>query len=161
MVLKVLRPWNPTQSFLLPPSPLEWLPEGHLALVVLDFFCEVDMSAIENAIDLKDPRGNPPYNPRMMAALLFYGYCIGVASSRKIEAATSTDVAFRVIAAGLHPDHSVISEFRRAHREALEKLYLTVLMLCQKAGLVKLGHVSLDGTKVQANASKHKAMRRS
>lgn len=155
---KGYRPWNPTQSFLLPQSPLDWLPEGHLAFAMLDFVAAADLSVIEEAIDAKDARGNPPFHPRMMVALLFYGYCTGIASSRGIERATYMDVAFRVIAGGQHPDHTAISEFRRVHLSALAGLFLQVLRLCQKAGLVKLGHVALDGTKVKANASKHKAM---
>jgi len=93
-----------------------------------------------------------------MVALLLYGYCVGVPSSRKIERKTQEDIAFRVIAGGAQPDHSSISEFRRVHLNALGELFVQVLRLCQAAGMVKLGHVSLDGTKVKANASKHKAM---
>ncbi len=155
---KSYRPWDPTQSFLLPPSPLEWLREGHLAYFVLDVVGELDLSSIERAVQAKDPRGERPYDPRMMTALLVYGYAVGVASSRKIERATDEDVAFRVIAAGARPDHTRISEFRRTHLAALAGLFVQVLRLCQAAGLVKLGHVALDGTKVKANASKHKAM---
>src|SRR5207302_7005083 len=94
----------------------------------------------------------------MMVALLLYGYCVGVPSSRKIKKRTHEDVAFRVIAGNTHPDHTCISEFRRIHLQALAELFLQVLRLCQKAGLVKLGHVALDGTKQKASASKHKAM---
>lgn len=155
---KIYRDWEPRQSFLLPPSPLDWLPEGHLAYFILDIVEQLDLSEIEQPVQHKDPRGNRPFNPKMMVALLLYGYCIGVASSRKIEMATYVDVAFRVIAGGTQPDHTVISEFRRFHLVALERLFLQVLRLCQAAGLMKLGHVALDGTKVQANASKHKAM---
>jgi transposase len=151
-------PWTPEQSFLLPPSPREWLPEDHLVYFVLDVVAGLSLSVIEGAIQEKDPRGNRPFNPRMMVALLLYGYCVGVASSRKLERATHVDVAFRVLTGGLHPDHTAISEFRRVHLEALKGLFVQVLKLCQKAGLVKLGHVALDGTKVKANASKHKAM---
>jgi len=155
---KQYRPWSPDQSFLLPPSPRDWLPKAHLAYFVLDVVEELDLSAVEGAIQEKDPRGTRPYDPRMMTALLLYGYCVGVPSSRRIERATHEDVAFRVIAAGQHPDHASISEFRRRHLKALMGLFGQVLVLCQRAGLVKLGHVSLDGTKLQANASKHKAM---
>ena len=104
-------------------------------------------------------RGHPPYHPQMMVALLLYAYCVGVPSSRKIEQKTHEDVAFRVIAGEAHPDHSRINEFRRVHLEALSALFVQVLRLCPKAGLVKLGKVALDGTKMKANASKHKAMR--
>ncbi len=106
----------------------------------------------------KTNKGKPAYDPRMMTALLLYGYVTGVTSSRKIETKCEEDVAFRVISANRKPDHSTIAEFRRMHLEALKGLFLQVLQLCRKSGLVKLGHVALDGTKVKANASKHKAM---
>ena len=118
----------------------------------------LDLSPIEASIHAKDPRGPRPYHPRMMTALLLYGYCVGVMSSRKIEAATYRDVAFRVLAGGNHPDHSVVSEFRRQHLSTLEGLFVQTVLAAQKLGLVKLGRVGLDGTKVKANASKHKAM---
>ena len=155
---KSYRPWSPDQSFLLPPSPREWLPEGHLAYFLLDVVAELDLRAIESKIHAKDPRGTRPYSPHMMVGLLIYGYCVGVRSSRKIERATYEDVAFRVLAGGSHPDHSRISDFRRQHKAAFQGLFLDVLRLCQKAGLVKLGHLAIDGTKLQGNASKHKAM---
>lgn len=137
---------------------MDWLPEGHLAYFILDVVGQLDLSAIELKIQAKDPRGTRPYSPSMMVALLIYGYCIGLRSSRKIERATYEDVAFRVLAGGHQPDHTRISEFRRVHLEAFKGLFKQVLQLCQKAGLVKLGRVAIDGTKVQANASKHKAM---
>ena len=155
---KSYRPWIPGQSFLLPPNPMDWLPEGHLAYFILDLVKELDLSAIESKIQAKDARGTRPYSPSMMVALLIYGYCLGIRSSRKIERATYEDVAFRVLAGGGHPDHTRISEFRRTHLKAFKALFKQVLQLCQKAGLVKLGRVAIDGTKVQANASKHKAM---
>ena len=155
---KKYQSWSPTQPFLLPPSPLEWLPEGHLAHFILDVVSELDLSKIEGRIQAKDGRGTRPYDPAMMVALLLYGYCVGVFSSRKIERATFEDVAFRVLAGGQHPDHSRIAAFRKDHLKALRGFFVQVLMLCQKAGMVKLGHVAVDGTKVQANASKHKAM---
>ncbi len=154
---KTFQPYAPDQSLLFPPSPREWLPEGHLAYFVMDVVRELDLADIHAHYE-KELRGYPPYHPQMMTALLLYGYCTGVASSRKIERKTYEDVAFRVIAAGHNPDHTAISEFRRIHLEALAGLFVQVLQLCQKAGLVKLGHVALDGTKVKANASKHKAM---
>lgn len=155
---KQYKPWNPDELFLLPPSPREWLPEGHLAYFILDLMPELDLSAIEGAIQEKDARGTQPYDPLMMVALVLYGYSVGVFSSRKLERATYEDVAFRVIAAGQHPHFTRIAAFRRTHLDALRGLFLQVLKLCEKAGLVKLGHVAIDGTKVQANASKHKAM---
>src|SRR6266568_4825186 len=155
--MKSYRPWSPTQSFLLPPSPLEWLPEGHLARFILDLVKELDLTRIYVHYE-RELRGYPPHHALMIVALLLYGYCVGVPSSRKIERKTHEDVAFRVISGGEHPDHTRISEFRRVHLDALAELFVQVLKLCQKAGLVKLGMVALDGTKVKANASKHKAM---
>jgi transposase len=137
---------------------MEWLPEGHLAYFVLDTVQTLDLSAIEDAIQAKDGRGERPYCPAMMVALLVYGYSIGVFSSRRLARATYEDVAFRVLAAGDHPHFTTVNQFRLEHREALGKLFVQVLRLCKKAGLVKLGHVAFDGTKVAANASKHKAM---
>ena len=156
--MKRYRPWRPTDSYLLPQSPKDWLPEDHLVYFLLDLLPELDLSAFESAVQGKDHRGTRPYPPAMMVMLLLYGYCVGVFSSRKLEKATYEDVAFRVLANKHHPDHTRISEFRRIHLEALRELFLQVLKLCQKAGLVKLGHVAFDGTKMAANASKHKAM---
>lgn len=156
--MKSYRPWSPSQSFLLPPSPLEWLPEGHLAYFVLEVAQTLDLSAIEDTIQEKDGRGERPYPPAMMVALLVYGYCVGVFSSRRLSRATFEDVAFRVLAGGEHPHFTTVNQFRLEHRQALAKLFVQVLRLCKKAGLVKLGHVAFDGTKVAANASKHKAM---
>lgn len=150
--------WAPTQSYLLPPSPMDWLPQGHLAYFILDVVGELDLRVIETRIHAKDARGTRPYAPEMMVALLLYGYCVGVFSSRKLERATYEDVAFRVLAGGEHPHFTTINGFRKEHLDVLRSLFLQVLKLCQTAGLVKFGHVALDGTKVQANASKHKAM---
>lgn len=155
---KSYRSWDPQQSLLLPPSLLDWLPEGDLAYFVLDVVRTLDLRAIEDVYQAKDARGTRPYSPRMLAALLIYGYCVGVRSSRRIEAATWRDIAFRVLAADQHPDHTVLSEFRRTHLNALASLFLATVRLAQKAGLVQLGQVALDGTKLKANASKHKAM---
>lgn len=154
---KTYRPWEPGQSLLFPPSPLDWLPEGHLARFILDVVAELDLNAILAYYE-REQRGYPPHHPKMMVALLLYGYSVGVPSSRKIEKRCYEDIAFRVIAGNTQPDHSCISEFRRIHLEALAGLFLQVLKLCQGAGLVKLGHVALDGTKLKASASKHKAM---
>ena len=154
---KTFRPYEPAQSFLLPPSPLDWLPESHLSRFILDVVAQLDLSAILATYE-RDLRGFPPHNPRMMVALLLYAYCVGVPSSRKIERRTYEDVAFRVLAGNTHPDHTAISEFRRRHLDALAGLFVQVLRLCQAMGLVKLGNVSLDGTKLKGNASKHKAM---
>jgi transposase len=156
--VKTYRPYSPEQSFLLPPSPREWLPEGHLAYYVLDLVEELDLGEIERELQRKDARGERPYSPRMMTALLLYGYAIGVLSSRKIERATYDDVAFRVLAAGEHPHFTTINEFRARHRAAFANFFHQVLEVCMSAGLVKLGHVAIDGTRMKANASKHKAM---
>ena len=146
------------QPFLLPPSPVEWLPEDHLAWFVLEVVQQLDLTAIEDVIQSKDPRGTTPYDPRMMTALLVYAYASGVRSSRKIERATYEDVAFRVLAGGQHPDHWTINNFRMTHWRAFKTFFVQVLRMAQRMGLLKLGRVALDGTKVQANASKHKAM---
>ena len=156
--MKRYRPWSTDQSFLFPPSPRDWLPEGHLVFFMLDLVAGLDLSAIEGEIHSKDARGTRPYDPRMMTALLLYGYSVGVTSSRRIERATFEDVPFRVLSGDQQPDHSAISTFRKRHLSALSGLFVQVLRLCQEADLVKLGHVALDGTKMQANASKHKAM---
>ncbi len=155
---KKYREWTPFQSYLLPPSPRDWLPDDHLAYFILDVVSELDLSEIEGPIHDKDARGERPYHPRMMVAVLLYAYCTGVYSSRKIERATHEDVAFRVVAGDSHPHFTRINEFRRIHRAAFVDLFVQVLGLCRRAGLVKLGHVAIDGTKVHANASKHKAM---
>jgi transposase len=156
--VKTYRPYSPEQSFLLPPSPAEWLPEDHLAYFVLDLLADKDLSAFERVLQAKDARGERPFSPRMMLGLLVYGYSVGVFSSRKIERATHEDVAFRVLAGGDHPHFTTINEFRLRHRDAFAELFQQVLEDCMSAGLVKLGHVAIDGTKMKANASKHKAM---
>lgn len=154
---KRFRPYNLDQRLLLPMDMRDWLPEGHLALFILDVVAMLDLSAIFRVYE-KERRGRPPYHPLMMVALLLYAYCTGKPSSRKIERATYEEVAYRVLTGDQHPDHATIASFRKRHLEALAGLFVQVLLLCQKAGLLKLGHVSLDGTKVKANASKHKAM---
>jgi transposase len=118
----------------------------------------LDLSAIVGSYESGDGRGRPPYHPLMMVKLLVYGYCIGKVSSRKLEQATHEDVAFRVLACNQHPDHDSIAEFRKRHLGELAGLFVQVLKLCERAGLVKLGHVAIDGSKLRANASKHKAM---
>jgi transposase len=155
---KSFRLWNPEQTLLFPPSPVEWLPENHLVFFLLDLAVELDLEAIHSYYRQKDPRGEKAYDPRMMVVLLLYAYGVGLSSSRKIEKACWEDAAFRVLTGNQQPDHSRISDFRRQHLDALARLFVQVLRLCQKAGLVSLGHVALDGTKLKANASKHKAM---
>jgi transposase len=146
------------QSLLMPPSLHDWLPENHLARFVTDLVETLDLSAFYGSYEQKDGRGRAAYHPVMMVRLLIYGYCTGVVSSRQIEKRTYEDVAFRYLSADSHPDHSTVNEFRKRHLGALGGLFMQALQLCQKAGLVKLGHVAVDGSKVQANASKHKAM---
>ena len=155
---KTFRPWNPEQTLLLPPSPVDWLPENHLVFFLLDLATELDLTAIYDVYAHRDPRGVKAYEPRMMVLLLLYAYCIGLPSSRRIEKACWEDAAFRVLTGNQQPDHSRISDFRLVHLNALAGLFVQVLRLCQKAGLVSLGNVALDGTKIKANASKHKAM---
>jgi len=155
---KSFRPWNPEQTLLLPPSPVDWLPENHLVFFLLDLAAELDLEEIHAVYRQKDPRGEKAYEPRMMVVLLLYAYCVGLPSSRKIEKACWEDAAFRVLTGNQQPDHSRVSDFRRRHLDALAGLFIQVLRLCQKTGLVSLGTVALDGTKVKANASKHKAM---
>ena len=154
---KVYRPYCPEQDYLLPPSLREWLPESHLAYFVSDLIDHLDLSLIENHYE-REERGYPPYHPRMMTKLLVYGYCVGVFSSRRLEKRLVDDVAFRVLAAGNAPDFRTISEFRRIHLKALEGMFVEVLRLALKVGARKLGRVAIDGSKVKANASKHKAM---
>jgi transposase len=155
---KQFRNCDLNQAYLLPPSLQDWLPEGHLARFVADLVETLDLSALYAQYEEGDGRGLAAYDPRMMVRLLIYGYCRGVASSRRMERATQEDVAFRYLAADQHPDHDTIADFRKQHLANLGPLFVQVLKLCQQAGLVKLGHVALDGTKVKANASKHKAM---
>jgi transposase len=155
---KQFRDCDLNQAYLLPPSLQDWLPEGHLARFVAEIVEELDLSAIYVNYEERDGRGLAAYDPRMMVRLLIYGYCRGVASSRRIERATYEDVAFRYLAADQHPDHDTIAAFRQEHLGRLSALFVQVLKLCQRAGLVKLGQVALDGTKIKANASKHKAM---
>ncbi len=154
---KTYRPWNPDQSWLLPPSPREWLPENDLVFFVLDVVKELDLSAIFGKYE-REQRGYPPYHPRMMTTLLLYSYTQGVFSSRRIMQRCQRDAAWRVIVQEDVPDFRTISDFRKQHLTELEGLFVEVLRLCQQAGLVKLGHVALDGTKIRANASRHKAM---
>ena len=155
---KSFRPWQPEQTTLLPPSPREWLSPDHQVYFLLDLVDELDLSEILLPAQAKDPRGEKGFDPRVMMLLLLYAYCVGIVSSRKIERACYEDLAFRVLTGNQQPDHSRISEFRRRNLDALKELFVQILRLCQKAGMVSLGHVALDGTKVQANASKRKAM---
>ena len=154
---KTFRSYLPEQDLLLPPSLREWLPDGHLAYFVSDVVDQLDLSAIESVYEEED-RGQPPYHPRMMTKILLYGYCVGVFSSRKIQKRLVEDVAFRVLAAGNQPDFRTISDFRKLHLQALQELFRQMLRITLATGTIKLGRVALDGSKVKANASKHKAM---
>lgn len=154
---KTYRPYEPEQLLLLPPSVKDWLPIGHLAHFVSDVIDNIDLTAITCVYE-KEERGYPPYHPVMMTKVLVYAYCSGVASSRRIARRLVEDVAFRMLAAGNTPDFRTISDFRKTHLKALCGLFVQVLRMCQKAGMVKMGHIALDGTKIKANASKHKAM---
>src|SRR6516164_1412844 len=154
---KTFRDWNLGQDFLLPLSVHDFVPAGHLSRFVVALVTEeLDLSAIMTSY--KGEKGQPPYYPTMMAALLLYAYAVGIYSSRRIARACAERVDFMAIVALDAPDFRTISEFRRRHLKALAGLFLQVLKLCERAGLVSLGHVALDGTKIKANASKHKAM---
>lgn len=150
------RPYAPDQAFLLPQAPREWLPEGHVALFLEDTVGQLDLSTILERYGRG--RGPQAYHPQMLLTVLLYGYCVGVFSSRKIAARCETDVAFRVLSAGQSPDFRTLSDFRKHHLADFKRLFLEILRLCREAGLLRLGHVSLDGSKFQANASTHKAM---
>jgi len=154
---KTYKTYLPEQDLLLPPSLRDWLPENHLAYCVSDVVDQLDLSAIESVYEEED-RGQPPYHPRMMTKILVYGYCVGVFSSRRMQKRLVEDVAFRVLAAGNQPDFRTLSDFRKLHLQALEELFQQVLRLVLEVGALKLGSVALDGSKVKANASKHKAM---
>jgi len=152
---KKYRPYQPNQEYLLPPNIHDWLPENHLAYFISETVDNLDLSEIFEYYEPSD-RGNPPYHPTMMTKVIFYAYCIGTPSSRKIDKALEEDVPFRVLGAGNFPDFRTISEFRRIHLEPLSGLFVQVLELCETAGMVKLGVVAIDGTKIKANASMDK-----
>jgi len=150
-------PYEPDKPLELAPDIRKWLPPDHLALFISDVVDTLDVREItEEYLHLQG--GHPAYHPAMMLKLLIYGYCVGIRSSRRIEQKTYEDVAFRVLSCDSHPDHSRISDFRKRHLRAVSGLFVQVLGICKEAGLVKLGHVALDGTKIKANASKRKAM---
>jgi transposase len=158
IVSKSFRTCDLDQPFLLPPSLQDWLPENHLARFIAELSDGLDLSEIYGFYGRRDGRGKAAYHPVMMVRMLLYGYCVGVMSSRGMERASYEDVAFRYLCADQHPDHDTIASFRQQHLPVLGQLFTQILQLCQKAGLVKLGHVAIDGSKLQANASKHKAM---
>jgi transposase len=154
---KSYRPYYPDEELLLPPSLRDWLPESHVAYFVSDVVDNLDLSAMD-AVYGTEKRGQPPYDPLMMTKVLVYGYCIGVFSSRRIEKRLVEDIAFRVLAADNQPNFRTISDFRKIHLQTLSGLFEQVLKIALEAGAMKVGRVALDGTKVKANASKHKAM---
>src|SRR5579864_4990456 len=154
---KNFRPWKIDDVQLLPPSVQDYVAKDHLAWLVVSLVRdELDLSAI--SVVYRSALGQPPFDPRLMTALLLHGYASGIYSSRRIARAAAERVDFMMIVAGDPPDFRTIAEFRRRHLKALAGLFVQVLKLAEKAGLVKLGHVALDGTKIKANASKHKAM---
>jgi transposase len=154
---KTFRPYDPDQALLMAPVLQEWVPEGDLAHFVSDLVEDsLDLSAIYASYE--GERGYPPYDPRLMLKLLIYGYATGTVSSRKLEQATHRDIAVRMLVADQHPDYRSIARFRARHLDALAELFCQALRLCKKAGLVKMGALAIDGTKLRANASRHKAM---
>ena len=156
MRTKTFRPYDQDSLLLMPPSVRDWVEPDGLAAFISDLVDELDLAPFLAAHD--EPRGMPPYHPALMLKVLLYGYATGVRSSRRIEERLSSDVNFMFLAGQARPDHKTIGEFRRRHLSAFRALFLQVLALCDKAGLVKLGRVALDGTKIRANASRHRAM---
>ena len=154
---KTYRPYVPEQDLLLPPSLREWLPEDHLAYFVSDLIDHLDLSAI-TAVYEDEERGYPPYHPVMLTKVLVYGYCVGVFSSRRIQRRLLEDIPFRVLAAGNEPDFRTIADFRKRHLTALQGFFEQVLQMARELGTARIGRVALDGSKIKANASKHKAM---
>lgn len=156
MRTKTFRPYDQDTLLLMPPSIRDWVDPDGLAAFISDLVDDLDLAPFLAAHD--EPRGMPPYHPAMMLKVLLHGYALGVRSSRKLEARLGSDVDFMFLAGGARPGHKAIGEFRRRHLAAFHRLFLDVLLLCQAAGLVRLGRVALDGTKVKASASRHKAM---
>jgi transposase len=154
---KAFRRYDPEQVLLMAPVLQDWVPEDDLAHFVSDLV-EASLDLGEIYASYESERGYPPYDPRLMLKLLIYGYATGTPSSRKLEQATYRDVAVRMLCADQHPDYRSIARFRRRHLDALAELFVQALRLCKKAGMVKLGTLAVDGTKLRANASRHKAM---
>jgi transposase len=154
---KTYRDWSTDQAYLFPPSPHDWLPEGDLVYFLLDTVATLDLTPIFAHYE-RELRGQPPFHPRMMVALLLYCYATGTRSSRRIMRRCHVDVACRVLVGDDVPDFRTISDFRKIHLARLDALFVEVLKLCALAGLAKVGTIALDGTKVKANASRHKAM---
>ncbi len=154
--MKRFKAYEPKQGYLLPPSPKDWLPEGHLAHFIDQVVDELDLGAIYASYT--EDGGQPPYHPRMMVKVWLYAFARGIRSSRKLERALWEDVGFRMLSGNQQPDHWTLSEFRRRHLQALGDLFVQTVHLAMRAGLVKLGQVAIDGTKIKAHASKHAAM---
>jgi transposase len=151
------RPCAPDQSLLFPPSPRDWLPEGHLAFFIADTVAALDLSGLYAPYE-GDGRRNQPFDPQMMVTVLVYAYATGTFSSRGIARKLEEDVAYRMLAAGNFPAHRTLADFRQQHLATFEALFVQVVQIAQEAGVVRLGAVAVDGTKVKANANKHKAM---
>ena len=154
--MKRFKAYDTHQSYLLPPSPRDWLPADHLAYFIDNVVDQLDLSEVFASYE--GTKGQPPYHPQMMVKVWLYGYCVGIRSSRRLERALHEDVGFRMLSGNQQPDYWTLSEFRRRHLGALRGLFLQTVKLAQRAKLVKLGQVAIDGTKLKANASKHKAM---
>lgn len=152
------RSYQPEQSYLLPPSPSDWLPENHLAFFISEVVDEMDLSALYGELEQSDPRGNQAFHPAMMVKILIYAYATGTFSSRRIAQKIEEDVAFRVLAAGNFPQHRTICDFRQEHLQKFIELFGQVVRIARNSGLIRLGRVAIDGTKIKANASRHKAM---
>lgn len=146
---------NRNQISLLPPSIDEWLPENHLARFVVEVVEELDLTKLYKVYG---KTGRPPYDPKLMLGMLFYGYSTGVFSSRKLEQSTYDSVAMHYVWGNYHPDHDSIATFRRRFIEELDALFVQILLIAQQMGFAKVGNVNVDGTKIQANASRHHAM---
>nr|MBA3641640.1 transposase [Acidobacteriota bacterium] len=151
------RPCAPDQSLLFPPSPRDWLPERHLAFFIADTVAALDLQAFYAPYE-GDGRRNQPFDPQMMVTVLLYAYATGTCSSRRIARKLEEDVAYRVLAGGNFPAHRTIAEFRQQHLAAFEALFVRVVQIAREAGVVQLGALAVDGSKIKANASKHKAM---
>ena len=151
------RPCAPDQSLLFPPSPRDWLPEGHLAFFIADTVAALNLEAFYAPYE-GDGRRNQPFDPQMMVTVLWYAYATGTFSSRRIARKLEEDVAYRVLAAGNFPAHRTIADFRQQHLANFQALFVQVVQIAREAGVVQLGALAVDGTKVKANASKHKAM---
>jgi len=154
--MKKFREYRPNQTYLLPPSMKDWLPDDHPVYYISEMVEKMDLSAIYG--EYREERGYPPYDPKMMVKVLLYAYSKGLRSSRKIERALHEDVGFRVLSGNQQPDFWTIAAFRRRHHKALGDLFLQTVRIADRAGLVKLTHVAVDGTKLKANASRHSAM---